>query len=148
MNAAEQIVSAGFDIANLKLDGEQITFRVPVIFDADGEPVSGFVIVGKNSPEVQAELKVLRTTGLMQSSKRKTAIDTSTDDGASRWIDLQLGNERRLALVATVDWFGWTSGGVELPFDKAMTEKFLIAKPTWREKISAAMEADGNFLKA
>ena len=137
-NAAVALAVAGFDIANLSAPAARVTFDVPVIFDADGEPVAGIKIVGKNSDEYLKESHAVRAEGYKKSAKRKTAIDASTDEGADQLVHVIDDNQKRLALAVAVDWYGFTSNGAPAAFDKY---------PTWQDRVTAALENDANFLK-
>jgi hypothetical protein len=126
---------------------QEPTFNVGVILDADGEDVTGFTVVGKNSPEYQEAARKIRVRTLQRSSKRKTAIDMSTEDGAAIIAKTIEENELALSVSVLKDWFGFGSGGTVAPFDKTKATALLVRFPTWREKIAAALEVDANFLK-
>lgn len=147
LNAAQAIAVAGFDIANLSAPAERVTVKVPVLFDEDGEPTAGFIIVGKNSEEYRNENHALRAEGYKKSAKRKTAIDASTDAGADQLVSLIDDNAKRLALAVTVGWYGFTSAGAEAPFDKSVASASFDKFPTWQERVSVALEKDADFLK-
>ena len=137
----------GFSVDNLDVFAEAATFKVGVIQDNEGNDKSGFVIVGKNSPEYQTETRRIRAEGLKRASKRKTALDTSTDEGSAALAALIDANEIVLACCVVVGWFGFATAGQPAPFDKAIATKLLTRFPTWRDKISAALEDDANFMK-
>lgn len=148
MNNATAIINAGFDISNITGGpAVPVTFKVPVMFDEDGEPTAGFIIVGKNSSEYRDENHALRAEGYKKSAKRKTAIDASTDAGADQLVSLIDGNQKRLALAVVVGWYGFTSAGAEVPFDKDLASAALDKYPTLQDRVSAALENDANFLK-
>ena len=140
-----------FDLDNLE-GVQRLTAKVPVVVNSDGEDVSGFIILGKDSDEFQEVQKQLRIEGVKKSAKRKTMIDASTDDGATKLGELIADNERRLALSVVIDWFGFTrkdseGAQVAVPFDKALVEHMFTVKPTWQAKVMAALEVDANFTK-
>ncbi len=135
----------GVDISALPETG--ITYDVPVIFDDDGEPLSGFRIVGKNSPEYRAQANINRAKALQRGAKKRTAIDASTERGAAELADLIDTNDRSLVMSVVVGWFGFTSGGKEAPFDKAMVANWFDKYPTWADKVAAELEKDANFMK-
>ena len=147
LNIAQTLAVGGFDIANLSAPAERVTFDVPVIFDADGEPVAGIRIVGKNSDEYRKENHALRAEGYKKSAKRKTAIDASTDEGADQLVHVIDDNQKRLALAVAVDWYGFTGNGTPVAFDKALIATAFDKYPTWQERVTAALENDANFLK-
>jgi lipoprotein-anchoring transpeptidase ErfK/SrfK len=147
LNAAQKIMT-GVDFDSI-LEGasRRVTHDVPVLFDDDGEPKAGFRIVGKNSPEYQAEHAAIRAEGHKRAAKRKTAIDTSTDEGAMQLVNLVDDNQRRLALAVTVESYGFESGGAPLQLSKAQIAAAFDKFPTWQDRVAAALEQDANFLK-
>ncbi|MDC8758580.1 hypothetical protein [Janthinobacterium fluminis] len=146
MNNAQKI-QAGFDITNLSGNAKAVTFDVPVIVDADGEPVAGLTIVGKNSEEYRVANNAVRAEGYKKSARRKTAIDASTDEGAEQLVQAIDGNQKRLALAVVTGWYGFTHDGAPAPMDKALLEAAFDKYPTWQEKVTLALENDANFLK-
>ena len=147
LNIAQTLAVGGFDIATLSAPAERVTFDVPGIFDADGEPVAGTRIVGKNSDEYRKENHALRAEGYKKSAKRKTAIDASTDEGADQLVHVIDDNQKRLALAVAVDWYGFTGNGTPVAFDKALIATAFDKYPTWQERVTAALENDAHFLK-
>jgi hypothetical protein len=147
MNQAQKI-QAGVDFDSLlATSAKRITVDVPVIFDEDGEPVAGFRIVGKNSPEYQAESHAARAEGYQKSAKRKTAIDASTAAGSSQLVDVIDGNQKRLALAVVVESYGFESAGEPVQLTKEQTKAGFDKFPTWTDRVSAALEKDADFLK-
>jgi hypothetical protein len=147
MNTAQTIAAVGFDVANLAPAAVVTkTFNVDVLFDEDGNATAGFVILGKNSPEYQAESHAVRASGYQKAAVRKTAIDTKTEAGASKLVDVIDGNATRLALSVVTGWYGFTSAGAPVPFDKNLVAAAFAKFPTWEDKVSAALEVDANFL--
>jgi hypothetical protein len=148
MNTAQQITSAGFDISNLMTaDAAPITFNVDLVFDKDGEPVAGFIIVGANSPEHREVDRAIRAEGYKKSARRKTAIDASSDAGADQLVDLIDGNANRTAIAVVVGWYGFMKDGIPIPFDKATVAAAFGKYPSWQGRVLDAMKADSNFLK-
>lgn len=147
LNTAQALAVAGFDIANLSAPAARVTFDVPVIFDADGEPVAGIKIVGKNSDEYRKESHAVRAEGYKKSAKRKTAIDASTDEGADQLVHVIDDNQKRVAVAVAVDWYGFTSNGAPAAFDKDMIAAAFDKYPTWQDRVTTALENDANFLK-
>lgn len=148
MNTAQTIAAVGFDISNLTaVDTAPVTHKVDVLFDEDGNATAGFIIVGKNSPEYQAESHAVRAEGYKKSAVRKTAIDAKTDEGASKLVTVIDSNATRLALSVVTGWYGFTSAGAPVPFDKKLVAAAFAKFPTWEDKVNAALEVDANFLK-
>jgi hypothetical protein len=136
-----------YDLDAILADTDKpITFKVGVIFDVDGEPVSGFHIVGRNSDQARAADRAVRIANQKAAANRNKAIDTKTDEGAAKVIDIVDGQNVARAAAVVVDWFGWDSKGVPRPFDAKLMPAILKAKPTWVEKIMFAMAEDNNFL--
>jgi hypothetical protein len=123
-----------------------ITFKVGVIFDADGEPVSGFHIVGRNSEQHRKVDKALNIVNRKAAAARTRTIDQKTDAGAEKVISLVDDQNIARCAAVTVGWFGWTKNGVERAFDASAMPVILKQKPTWVEKIQIALLEDGNFL--
>jgi hypothetical protein len=140
--------AAGFEIDDIDSSViDRNTFNVAVIEDADGEPISGFVIVGKNSAEYQAATVAIRAANIKRSAKRAKAIDTSTDEGAATVASTIASNERAIAMAVIVDWFGFNSEGQPASFDRSKVEKMLSKFPQWQARVNAALEVDANFMK-
>jgi hypothetical protein len=138
----------GFDIDNMNnVDVVQATHKVGVVFNDDGEPVSGFLIVGKNSPQYQEANNSVRAENIKRAAKRNKQVDASTDEGAKIISRTVMSNEKTIVSAVVVDWFGFLKGGEPLSFDKAVVDKMLTAFPTWQTAISAALENDANFMK-
>lgn len=147
MNQAQKIQS-GVDFDDVLAAGDKrVTVDVPVLFDEDGDAKAGFRIVGKNSPEYLGLTHVLRVEGLKKSSKKKTAMDTSTDEGADQFIHLVKGNEGRVALAIVVETFGFSSGGKEIQLTEAQKKAAFEKFPTWQASVLAALDKDADFLK-
>lgn len=147
MNTAQKI-QAGIDFDSIVAGADKrVTVKVPVLFDEDGEPKAGFLIVGKNSPEYRGASHAVRTEGYQRSAKRATAIDAKTEEGASQLVNLVDGNEGRIALAVAVETFGFTSGGQEVQLTEAQKITAFKKFPTWQDRIIAALEKDADFLK-
>lgn len=147
MTDQAQVEIQGFDIDNMSVDSGPVTHSVSVIDDVDGNSVSGFVIVGKNSNEYQSAVRAIRIENIKRAAKRKTQIDSSTDEGAAfiaRTVDQ---SDRTTALAVTVGWYGMNSGGKPMAFDKMVVERMFQRYPTWQQKVLAALEEDANFIK-
>lgn len=148
MNAQDQTSNVGVDLDSiLNFDTAQITYRVPVIFDADGEPKSGFIIVGKNSPQYLDATGKVRVGNIMKSAVRRKPLDTSTEEGAKILTATLDNNSMNTALAVTVGWFGWQVEGQDAQFDRATLEKMLTKFPTWKDRIINDLDNDGNFIK-
>ena len=147
MTQAENIMAAGFDLDQLDKQAEEVLHKVVVVSDIDGEDKCGFFITSKNSPEYQEAARQVRIDGLKRSAKRKSTLDTSTDEGAGVVAKMIEANEMTLACAVVKGWFGFQSGGAEAPFQKASVAKMFAKFPTWKDKVTAALENEANFLK-
>lgn len=153
MNTAQNIQSspataAGFDLDVLEVtNNAEVTFKVPLLFDEEGNGIAGFLCVGKNSPQYQNVTNDIRTENIKRSSARKKAIDTTTDAGARLVAETLDNNEFKTAQAVTVGWYGFHSKGQEVPFDKARVETLLSKYPTWIDKIINGLDENANFTK-
>ena len=147
LNAAQAIAVAGFDIANLSAPAARVTFDVPVLFNQDGDPVAGIRIVGKNSPEYRTQHHTNRAEGYQRSAKKSTAIDATTDEGADELVQVIDDNAKRIAWAVAVEWWGFTSDGVDVPLDRDVLAAAYEKYPTWVDRVTAVLGVDANFLK-
>lgn len=138
----------GFEIESLDQETDQATFKVTVITDSEGAPLSGFIIVGKNSPQYQEAASALRVANIRRASQRKQRIDLTTEEGAKSFDANNRTTEHALALSVVTDWFGVNSEGTPLAFNPAIVEKMFTKYPQWRAMVVAALEVDANFMKA
>jgi hypothetical protein len=149
MTQAQDLIAGGFDIdALIATPPSDITQRVGIAFDDEGEPYVGFVIVGKDSQQFRDADTAQRVSGLKRQSIKQQKIDTKTDAGATQFIDLVQGNELNLAVAVVVDWFGFNVAGTNqpMPFDADRLRKLLDGRKTWRDKILVALENEEAFL--
>lgn len=127
-------------------DAKPMTQRIGVAFDDEGNPTVGFIIVSKDSFQyVQASHK-MRSMAIRRQSNKGQKIDTKTEVGAETLDKLLQDNDLELAVAVTIDWFGFTKGGVPAPCTEAAIRNAYKLRPTWREKVSAALEAEAGFL--
>ena len=144
MNTAQNV--KGFDISSLELD-KPVTFNVPLILDEEGEPVSGFILVGKNSPEFQTANNALRIANIMRNSKRAKQIDSSTEEGAKQLAKLVSDGEKAVTMACIVGWFGFDLENSPMNFDKNIVEKMVTKYPQWLVQSTQALDNDSNFMK-
>ena len=131
----------GIPSANWEKFDEKITFRVPVIEDDDGNPRSGFIIVGKNSNEFRDACNSIHIANIQLALQRRRQVDNSTDKGTGATPLSITKNECAsvIALAVVKDWFGWNNGGKPMDFDKAFVEKMFDKYPQWQVKINNAL---------
>jgi hypothetical protein len=128
-------------------DASQQTKKVGVVFNDDNEPVIGFIIKSKDSEEYRSCGARLRASAIKRQAVTSSRIDRSTDEGAVKLDEVLQTNEDELAIAVTVDFFGFTHQGKPLEFSKDMVRKIFSKKPTWREKVTAALEDEESFLR-
>jgi hypothetical protein len=138
-------MSHSIDISQLA-DAGDLTQRVGVVFNDEGEPTVGFVIVGKDSQQYREAAERLRVAGVKRNAIKGTRIDTKTEEGALAFDRLVQKNEVELAVAVVVGWFGFTSGGQPAPFSVEAVRTAFKARPTWRERVSGAVENEAGFL--
>lgn len=126
-----------------------VTFKVGVILDDDGEPISGFEIVGKNNPLYQDVTSGVRIDNIQRAGKRGKAIDSSTEQGAKIMAETMVRNERKIAEAVIVNWFGFTEDDEVTPatFDSAIVSAMLDQNPNWVTLVNTALDTNANFMK-
>ncbi len=137
--------NAGTNIDDFLTESKRATHRVPVIFDAEGNPKSGFIIVDRNSPEYRDEFRAIRVEIAQKAGFRKAQIDQKTKAGAETTVELEDKHSLRLAVAIVVDWFGWTKGAKDADFDKDTVRLMFDKNPTWREDVNVAGFESANF---
>jgi len=146
-NAAQKIVSAGFDIA-LLASPEKIakTHTVGVAWDEEGNMSAGFEIVGKDSIQYRDVIRATSVAAIKRSQTKKEQIDAKTEKGASTLYDLGENRNRKIAIAVTVGAPGFVSNGEPVELTEGFLNMCFDAKPTWEAAILSALEADANFL--
>jgi hypothetical protein len=134
------------DLDSLMTPPGEATQKVAVAFDDEGSPSVGFIIVGKDSKQFRECERRLMIAGVKKGAQKKKGIDMSTDEGAAGFVDTQQTNEFELAVAVVVDWFGFTSNGAPAAFSADAVRKVFQARPSWREKVSAAIGNEAAFL--
>lgn len=142
MNQAQTIL---FNLNNLSSIAST-THKCAVITDIEGNPVAGFVMVGKNSAEYRAIQRELRQEGLQRSAARKQTVDTATPEGAALVISTIDEQNSRTACAVITGWFGFGADGQEATFDKSQLPNIFTQMPAWQDKVLADLEKDGNFM--
>jgi len=126
---------------------EPNTQRVAVGWDEEGEPTEGFVIVGKDSDEYQKTLGHQRQKAIRRQAVKRTRFDLKSEEGAEQLDSTLRQNEFEMAAAVVVDWFGFTVKGQPAPFSKERVVQILAVKPSWKDRIIAALEDEAAFLK-
>jgi hypothetical protein len=135
------------DLDDLSDTGEA-TQRVGVAFNDDAEPTVGFIIVGKDSSQYRETAQRLRVAGIKRGAVKSTRIDMKTEQGALEYDQTVLRNELELAVAVTVGWFGFTAAGAPAAFSEKAVRDVYAKRPTWRERVSAALENEQAFLSS
>jgi len=134
-----------FDISTLDQTAN-VTFDVPVVLDADGNPAAGFKVVGRNSQNFRDAERALTLAAVKKAASKATkAIDTGTDAGAAQVIDTMKANETGIAVACTVDWYGFSKDGASAPMTPDALATVFEKRPTWLSKVTSAIAADANF---
>ena len=123
------------------------TKRVAVVRDDDGKEAIGFVIVGKNSKRYRDRAAQLRAAGIRKQANKRTRIDTKTEEGSVAFSEMLEQNEVELAIAVVVDYFGLMQRGEPFPCTPENTRALFAKMPSWREQVSAELEAEDGFLK-
>ena len=143
-----QAQAKGFNIEDLDKDDGPAVHKVSVIDDDDGNAVSGFMIVGKNSEQYQTITNDIRVRNIKRAAKRKGQLDASTDAGAEMIARTVAQQDRETALGVVIGWFGFHKDGQPMKFDKALVAKMFDKYPQWQTKVLSELENDANFIKA
>lgn len=122
------------------------TQKVGIVFGDDGEPTVGFVIVSRDSQQYRDALKRMRVAGVKRGAVKSQRFDLKTEEGAASYDDQVQSNDFELAVAVTVGWFGFTDAGKPAAFSTEAIRKAYTARPTWRERVSAALENEAGFL--
>jgi len=126
---------------------EPNTQRVAVAWDEEGEPTDGFIIVGKDSDEYQKTIAGQRQKAIRRQAIKRTRFDLKTEEGAEQLDATLRQNEFEMAAAVVVGWFGFTVKGQAAPFVKERVIQILSVKPSWKDRILAALEDEASFLK-
>jgi len=126
---------------------EPNTQRVAVAWDEEGEPTDGFIIVGKDSDEYQKTLGGQRQKAIRRQAVKRTRFDLKTEEGAEQLDATLRQNEYEIAAAVVVGWYGFTVNGQPAPFVKERVTQILAVKPSWKDRILAALEDEAAFLK-
>jgi hypothetical protein len=127
---------------------EPSTQRVAVGWDEEGEPQEGFIIVGKDSDEYQRTIAAQRQKAIRRQAVKRTRFDLKTEEGAEQLDNTLRQNEFEVAAAVVVGWFGFTIKGQPAPFVKERVTQMLAVRPSWKDRIIAALEDEAAFLKS
>lgn len=148
MTDQAQKSESGFELDDVLNSDNENTFAVSVKDDAEGNSLSGFYIVGKDSPEYRSVTTAIRRENIKRSARRKQVIDTKTDEGANQLTAILDDNDFEIAQAVTTGWYGFNVEGAPATFDKSKLETIFAKRPTWQAKILAELNKDANFIKS
>jgi hypothetical protein len=137
--------AVGFDVG-LSNDSD-ITYDIPLGFDAEGNVNAAITVVGKNSQQYRDADRKLARVQLKKSSLRGRPLDFKKDSDAEEFIDQRESTNIALASAVTVGWFGLTNGDAEFAFTPANVKLLYTSNAAVRDKVLLAAEEQANFLK-
>lgn len=121
------------------------TFDLEVGKATDGTPV-GFRLRGRSSAEYQQVERAVQVRNVQLSASRNRSFDPSQEADARTVVEAEQHRQSLIVAACVADWFGFgDASGNAVPFSADMLSRVLAARPSWREKIVEAVEADGNF---
>ena len=118
---------------------------VPLLFDDEGAPTDGFKVVGSNSDEYQEVERKYKVLGVKKTARRGRGIDATTDNGAKELVDVLAKREDALLSACIKEIYGFTAEGKPAELNEATLAAIFTARPTWRAKVLAAIEAEQVF---
>lgn len=121
---------------------------VPLLFNAEGEPTDGFKVIGSDSDEYQAVDRAYKVSGVKKAAHRGRGIDAKTETGAKELINVMDKREDAILNACIKQIYGFTNKGEPAPLNKETLDEIFAARPTWRIKVLAAIEADEVFIEA
>ena len=130
-----------------QIQEEPNTQRVAVGWDEEGEPLEGFIIVGKDSDQYQKTLANQRQRAIRRQAVKRTRFDLKTEEGAEQLDSTLRQNEFEVAAAVCVGWFGFTVKGQPAPFSHERVVQILAVKPSWKDRILQGLEDEAAFLK-
>jgi hypothetical protein len=146
---AENTVQS-FDLGNLlKNPGllKNATHRVPFLYDKDGKPFAGAIIVGKNSDQYQDASVALRVGNMQKAAQREAPVDTKTEEGAELLVKTIQQSEHHIAVAVTVGLYGFVVDGEPVEATSEILKTLYESCPQWQKLVTDALEVDANFSK-
>lgn len=125
----------------------QITSDVVIAYDENGNPKTGFKIVGPDSKEYRAEQERQRKAGMKRRVHAGKKDALKTEEGQAEFDRLTQENITATAIAVVVDWYGFEDdAGNAAPFNAAQLPAIFTAHPSWRDKVADAIYEEGDFL--
>lgn len=137
----------GIDLATLDTRQDAL-HDVPVLFDEDGTALAGFKVVDANSKRYRDAKRKFDLINVKRSAVRRKAIDAKTDEGAAALLDLAAEQRTDIAVECVVEWYGFKSGGVDVPPTPETLAKVFAAYPQWVELVNAKIAEGASFLSS
>lgn len=134
------------DLKDLEQDAKEL-IDVALVLDDDGNPKSGFRVVGADSPEYQEADRAWRVKNVQKSARRGHAIQAATETGAQELVNLVQKREFAIACACIKEMYGFTNNGEEAPLNEETLKAIFTKKPTWRTRVVLAIEAEQVFTK-
>lgn len=136
------------DLASLKEQSSE-PIDVPLIFNEDGVPTDGFKVVGVNSKQYQDADRAWRLLNVRRAAQQQNRnVSPATEEGAADIIERVDRREEAIALACVVEIYGFTVDGKPAPLTSDVLKTIFKARPHWRSKVVAAIEAEQTFTKA
>lgn len=120
----------------------------PLLFDSEGQPASGFKVMGSNSPQYQEADRRWRLANVRKAARRGRGIEASTETGAAELVDLVAKRELAVCVACIVEIYGFTKDGEPAKLNEATLNEIFKARPTWRSKVAAIVESEDGFTQA
>lgn len=124
---------------------QNITADVVFEYNKDGTPKTGLKIVGPDSVQYLSAQVANRIRNRKRNATGQT-IDLKTDKGQLEIEDVTKENLLNVAVAVTVGWFGFTNGGQPAAFNIETVKQIFAAKPSWQDKVIAALDREADFL--
>lgn len=140
-------VDNSVDIDSLDQDAKE-PIDVALVLDDEGNPKSGFKVVGSDSPEYQEADRAWKVKNVQKSARRGHAIQAATETGAQELVNLVAKREYSIAVSCIVGIYGFTMKGEPAVLSEDTLKAIFSKKPTWRTKVVMAIEAEQVFTKA
>lgn len=135
------------DLSKLQVGKDEL-IDVPVLFDDEGEPTDGFKVVGANSKRYQEVDRKWKLANVRRVALRRQITNASTEEGAAELVDAVVRREAAIVKACVVELYGFTQDGKPAELTEATLTAIFTARPRWREKVIAAIEADSGFMRA
>lgn len=132
------------DLKELQNQGKEL-IDVPLLFDGDGRPASGFKVVGADSKQYQDADRAWKLANVRKSARRGRGIDGATETGAAELVDLIAKREMAVCVACIVEIYGFTNDGEPAPLSEETLKAIFTARPTWRSKVAVAVESEQVF---